>query len=241
VIFGLSLLAGRSAAAPIERSRRRQLEFAADASHELRTPLSVIRAEASLALSKPRTAEEYTRSIRRIAGESEKLNRLVDNLLFLARADAEQVDLSGPPQPLGGIAAATVERFRAVAGARSQRVEVSGEDIVGGVEAPEGWVERLASILVDNACRYTPEGGSVSVSVVSAPGHVELAVEDSGPGIPESERDRIFDRFHRASDGVDGSGLGLAIANAIVRRTRGRWSVGTSALGGAAMRVTWPV
>jgi signal transduction histidine kinase len=95
-------------------------------------------------------------------------------------------------------------------------------------------------VLLDNACKYSPEGGAVRVDVEADGGRIQVTVDDAGPGIPEAERARIFDRFHRASDSEAGSGLGLAIADAIVRATGGRWKIGASPAGGASMSVSWP-
>ncbi len=102
------------------------------------------------------------------------------------------------------------------------------------------WLDRLLGVLLDNACRYSPAGGAVDVSVTHEAGRVRLSVDDSGPGIPEAERGRVFDRFHRATEAPGGSGLGLAIADAIVKASGGRWRIGTSARGGASMAVSWP-
>src|SRR6185503_1982025 len=105
-------------------------------------------------------------------------------------------------------------------------------------------LDRLLGTLLDNACKYSPEGGSVRVSVATDGPRIRLTVDDSGPGIPEEERERIFDRFHRAATGATnaagGAGLGLAIADSIVRATNGRGRIGTSASGGASMSVSWP-
>jgi two-component system sensor histidine kinase TctE len=134
------------------------------------------------------------------------------------------------------LAQACTDRFRAVGPA------VTADTGAGPalISAPPEWIDRLAGVLMDNACRYAGPDGSVRISVGVAAGRVSLAVEDSGPGIPETERPRLFDRFHRAADDGQGSGLGLAIADSIVRSTAGRWSVGSSAsLGGARMAVSW--
>jgi signal transduction histidine kinase len=99
----------------------------------------------------------------------------------------------------------------------------------------------LAAVLVDNACKYAGDGGSVRIEVGRAGSRVILAVEDSGPGIADSERARLFDRFRRGTDEGRGHGLGLAIGNSVVHSTAGRWQVGTSTrLGGARMEVSWP-
>lgn len=108
------------------------------------------------------------------------------------------------------------------------------------VAAPPEWLDRLLGVLLDNAVRYSPEGGTIRVSVGTEGTRVRVAVDDSGPGIPADARERIFDRFHRATEKPGGAGLGLSIADAIVRATGGRWRIGTSPAGGASMAVSWP-
>ena len=107
------------------------------------------------------------------------------------------------------------------------------------IDAPAEWLDRLVSVLVDNACRYAGEGGDVRLSVSGAGNLAVLTVDDSGPGIPEDERERVLKRFHRASSTPGGAGLGLAIADAVVSATGGSWQIGTAPLGGARVQVTW--
>ena len=234
-MFGGLLVVGLRALAPVEQSRRRQLEFTADASHELRTPLSVIRAEADVALSAPREAAEYRDSLRRIQGESQRLRQLVEDMLWLARFDSKPPPPGSEPVDLATLAQACADRFRAVGPA------VSAETPDGAVliSAPPEWIDRLAGVLVDNACRYAGPDGTVRIEVRAQGSRVSLTVEDSGPGIPEAERPLLFDRFHRATEHGSGAGLGLAIGDSIVRSTGGRWHVGDSPLGGALMSVSW--
>jgi signal transduction histidine kinase len=241
LVFLAALAIGRWSAAPVDRARRRLLEFTADASHELRTPLQVIEAEVSLALLQERGASSYRETIENIGGESKRLHRLVDDLLWLARFDT----LPGRPKSevldIGELATDAVERFRALAEQRRLRFTLQNDaGRQGLVLAPPEWIDRLLGVLIDNACRYTPEGGTVGVAVEGKDGQVTLRVEDSGPGIPPSERERIFERFHRLTDDGRGSGLGLSIAGAVVQATRGRWRVGESPEGGASLAVIWP-
>jgi signal transduction histidine kinase len=108
------------------------------------------------------------------------------------------------------------------------------------VDAPADWVDRLIGVLLDNACRYTPANGTVSVAVSRERDHVRLTVSDTGPGIPLERRARIFERFRRGSGEGDGAGLGLAIGNAIVEATKGRWQIAEAPGGGASVGVVWP-
>jgi signal transduction histidine kinase len=242
-VFAGALVIGRRASRPIEQARRQQLEFTADASHELRTPLTVIDAEVNLALSANRSAPAYRESLERVAAESKRLRRIVEDLLWLARFDSQ------PPPPreelvdLPTLVSRCAQRFVAVAAARGVDLRVVVRDEPGAlIAAPPEWVDRLTGVLIDNAIRHAGSNAHVEVEVTTLPGHVSLAVSDDGPGIPQGQQARLFDRFHRMNinAGESGAGLGLAIGDAVVRSTGGRWSVGSSALGGARMSVSWP-
>ena len=239
VVFLGALVIGRRVAAPVEAARRRQMDFTANASHELRTPLAVIQAQSSLALAQARNADWYRRAFEQVNRESQRMRHLVDELLWLARFEAMPRSTKAEPVDLATIAQNGVDRFAAVAESRHQqlRLRTSGEAaVIAG--APE-WLDHLVGVLLDNASKYTPEDGSIEVAVTGDGHLVRLAVDDSGPGIPEADRGRIFDRFQRATDQPGGAGLGLAIADAIVRATNGRWQVGASPAGGASMAITW--
>ncbi len=235
-----TLVIGVKASGPIEEARRRQLEFTADASHELRTPLSVIEAEVGLALSTPREAPRYRDTLERVGREGERLRRLVEDLLWLARFDSEPPPPSHEPVDLVSIAESCADRFSSFAEGKGVNLSVvEGGDVPAWISAPPEWVDRLIGVLVDNACRYAGPGGMVRIVVKGQGGKVSLAVEDSGPGIAPEERARLFDRFHRATDQGGGAGLGLAIADSVVRSTAGRWRVSDASLGGARLEVAW--
>jgi signal transduction histidine kinase len=181
-------------------------------------------------------------------------------MLWLARFDSRPPPPGAEPVDLSTLAQACADRFRAVGPA------VSAETPDGAVliSAPPEWIDRLAGVLIDNACRHAGPDGKVRIEVRAQGSRVSLTVEDSGPGIPEAERPFLFDRFHRVSNGGSGgirvsppgsgglrgdqdfaptgqhgAGLGLAIGDSIVRSTGGRWHVGDSPLGGALMSVSW--
>ncbi|MGA3218548.1 MAG: HAMP domain-containing sensor histidine kinase [Acidimicrobiales bacterium] len=241
ILYGAAWAIGRSAAAPVERARRRQLEFTADASHELRTPLSVIEAEVGLALNVKRSAPDYRRALERIAGESKRLRHIVEDLLWLARLDSLP---EAPPTEAVDVASLVevcANRFDAVAARRGIAISVKENGSKPPlVFAPAEWLDRLASVLLDNACRYSNDGGRVEVTVSTVGERVTMTVDDSGTGIPEAEREQIFQRFHRASALPGGAGLGLSIADAVVRATGGRSEVAHAPLGGARIAVSWP-
>ncbi len=199
----------------------------------------MIEAHTSLALAQDRSEAWYRGAFERVDLESKRMRRLLDDLLWLARFDATATPPNVEPIDVGVLAAQTADRFGVVAEARHLHldVRVPSESLV--INAPPEWLDRLLGVLLDNACKYAPDGGKVSVSVVPERARIGLVVDDTGPGIPEDERARIFDRFHRASEQGGGAGLGLAIADAIVRATNGRWRVETAPGGGARMAVSW--
>ena len=239
-VFIGALIIGLRALSPVEQSRRRQLEFTADASHELRTPLSVISAETSIALNAPRKAAEYRSALARIKGESERLRSIVEDLLWLARFDSQPPQPGNEPLDLATIAAGCADRFRTLAHSQSIDIVVaSAGPEPAWISAPPELMDRLAGVLVDNACRHAGPDGKVRISVGQRASRVTLTVEDTGPGIPASDRARLFDRFHRATEKPGGAGLGLAIADSIVRSTAGQWRIDDSPLGGALFQVSW--
>ena len=239
-VFLGALTIGRRVAAPIEEARVRQMEFTADASHELRTPLSVIEAQTSLALAQPREVAWYHAAFQRVQGESARMRRLVEDLLWLARFDTTRDRTQAEHVDLAVLTHMAADRFTAVAEANRVRLTIRTPPAPLAIHAPADWLDRLLGVLLDNACKYVPEGGSIDVAVWPDGNRIRLAVDDSGPGIPVAERAHIFDRFRRATDLPGGAGLGLAIANAVVTATGGRWHIGDSPAGGASMGVSWP-
>lgn len=240
LVFAGAFLVGRQTAGPIERARRRQLEFTADASHELRTPLAVIEAETSLALTNlERGGDDAT--LRRVADETHRMRTIVEDLLWLARFDALPPNPPAEPVDLATAAEVGAQRFVSVAEHRRVHLEHQRGAAVALVDAPAEWIDRLIGVLLDNACRYTPADGTVGISVSRERDHVRLTVRDTGPGIPLERRARIFERFRRATSEGDGAGLGLAIGNAIVEATKGRWQIADVPGGGTSVGVVWPL
>ena len=175
-VFLGALTIGRRVAAPIEEARVRQMEFTADASHELRTPLSVIEAQTSLALAEPRDPAWYRAAFQRVQGESGRIRRLVEDLLWLARFDTTRDRAPAEHVDLAILAEMAADRFTAVAEAKGVRLSVRTAPVPLVVHAPPEWLDRLLGVLLDNACKYVPEGGTVDVAVWADGNRVRLAV-----------------------------------------------------------------
>ncbi|MFZ0883480.1 MAG: ATP-binding protein [Candidatus Acidiferrales bacterium] len=213
----------------LNQSFERQRRFISDASHELRTPISILRGEAEVALSQPeRSSEEYRESLAVLHQEAQRLATIVEDLFTLTRADAGEYRLSRSDFYLDELAADCVRATRALAQAKSITLAAVEAPCEMPVRADEELLRRMILNLLDNAIKYTLEGGSVSVACSVAPDGYDLSVTDNGPGIPADLQSRIFERFFRvdrarsrtARDG--GAGLGLAIARWIAEAHDGR-------------------
>jgi heavy metal sensor kinase len=217
--------------------------FTSDASHELRTPLSVIRGEADVALSRERTPREYRDALAIILDEAQRLSRLVDDLLNLARADAGRVRLDVAEFYLNDMLA---ECCRVVQPLASERQVGLACDPSGDVpfRGDERLLRRAALNLLDNAIRYTPSGGSVSASLEAADTEVRLRVSDTGIGIPADAAPHIFERFYRAGQARSredgGFGLGLAIVKWIAESHHGAVALESAPGAGATFIVILP-
>jgi len=196
-----------------------QRRFLADAAHQMKTPLAGLRTQAELALRET-DALELRRTLRHIAASTERSTHLINQLLTLARAEYQASD-PGRFQVLDLVPLARdlVGAFVADAIAREIDLGFEGPDEPARIVAAPTLVREMLGNLVDNALRYTPRHGRVTARVRRTKRSVYLEVEDSGPGIPEGERQRVFDRFYRIlGTNVDGSGLGLAIVREIAEQ-----------------------
>jgi len=246
VSVGFGTVYARRALVPIRESLtsqraalRRQREFAADASHELRTPLTVIRSSVEHLRRNRGEPAATAEALDDIDAEVGQMTALVDDLLLLARSDSGAITLSRMPVDLGDIAADGAGALATLAADRGVSLGLDPEPAM--VRGDGARLRQLIVILVDNAIRHTPRGGSVLVRVRSDRHEVTVDVDDDGPGIRAEDMPRIFERFWRApGQPVGGTGLGLAIAKSIVDLHDGRIAVVNRPEGGARFTVWLP-
>ncbi|SFE88210.1 His Kinase A (phospho-acceptor) domain-containing protein [Paenibacillus catalpae] len=229
---------------PIRNSMEKQQQFVSDASHELRTPLSVIQAHAELLLRHPdHTIEQDSKHISMVLQETRRLGKLVSGLLTLARSDSNQLELDRKLIHMERIVQDGISKMTMLA-------EVKDIILRGEVESPillqadEERLHQLLMVLMDNAVKYTPEGGVIRVACHKLAHTVYLEVEDTGVGIPPEHLPHIFDRFYRGDKArtrqEGGTGLGLAIAKWIVERHGGKIRIESKPAVGTRVLVTLP-
>jgi signal transduction histidine kinase len=219
----------------LESAATRQRQFVSDASHELRSPITAIRAQLEVALRRPDTAD-WPLVARRVLAEDDRLAGTVTDLLSLARSD-EHHPVEATDVDLDEVVLEEVERTRAVP------IDVSAVS-AGRVRGDRAQLLRVVRNLVDNAARHARSAVAVTVTTTVATRRVTLVVDDDGPGIPVSDRDRVFERFTRLDEGrardAGGVGLGLAMTQAVVHRLGGVVHVEDAPMGGARLVVELP-
>jgi heavy metal sensor kinase len=229
----------------LDTSVQRISQFTADASHELRAPVSLIRTTAELAVQGGRANTEYHEDMVQILAEAERTTRLIESLLLLARADAGQGGLQLELTNISTSLREAIEQGRVLAAEKAVDLapDLSPAPIVvrGDGEA----LRRLFFILIDNAIKYTPEGGRVQIQLEERNAHATIKIADSGIGIAEPDQVHIFDRFWRAdkvrSRGMGGAGLGLSIARWIVDQHGGSIEVQSKLGEGTTFTVDMPL
>jgi two-component system heavy metal sensor histidine kinase CusS len=223
----------------LDDSFTRMSQFSADLAHELRTPIANMLGEAQVALSRDRSAADYRETIESAIAECERLSGIVDNLLFVARADAARE----PVQRKRFDARAAVEKiaafYQTIAEDQHVAISCSGH---GQISADPAMFERAIGNLVDNALRFTPENGSIQIALADRSTDFEVAVSDNGSGIAPEHLPRVFDRFYRAdpSRGSDGAGLGLALVKSIVDLHGGTARIQTEVGRGTTVTLIFP-
>jgi heavy metal sensor kinase len=230
--------------ARIEQAFLRERQFTADASHELRTPLALLLSRTDLALERPREAGEYRETLAQIRQDLAGLNRLLNELLLLARAEAGREQLTLESLSLGDLAADVVGAMQPLAESRGVRLSCAARTR-SAIAGDQMKLTQLLINLVDNAVKFTPAGGAVTVHARRRGGWAEIQVTDSGSGIPPADLPHVFERFYRVdkarSPAEGGSGLGLTISQWIAQAHGGGISA-TSRLGeGSTFVVRLPI
>jgi two-component system sensor histidine kinase TctE len=222
-----------------------QRRFVADAAHQLKTPLAGLRTQAELAL-RDASPEEMQSSLRQLVTGSERATRLVNQLLLLARAENPSA-IGMTRTDINAIAYEQAMHWVPQALSLSTDLGFEGSDHPVEINGNPLLLAELLNNLVDNALRYTPRGGHITVRTQILGAHAVLEVEDSGPGIPPEERERVFDRFYRVlGTQSDGSGLGLAIVREIAQKHQASVEISDhpttySNLPGMRIRVIFPL
>jgi signal transduction histidine kinase len=228
----------------LERALAQQRQFMADASHELRTPVSVSRTAAEVGLARAgRSEAEYRDSLRVVGEQMRRLSRLVEDMFTLARADVAPPPLEPRPLYLDELVEGCVADARVVGEAKGVELRSSVPTDVE-TRGDERRLRQMLMNLLDNAIRHTPGGGAVRVELAARPGELQISVSDDGPGIPEAEGERIFERFVRldaARRASDGAGLGLPIARMIAEEHGGALVLARSDASGSTFLVRLPV
>jgi heavy metal sensor kinase len=230
--------------ARLERSFGEIRRFTADAAHELRTPLAVMRNAAEVALRASRDAEQYRRVLEELLEEIERLTRLAEQLLFLCRGDAGLVPPARRSVRLDELIDEVTDHMRVVAAEKGQTITV-------GIPAPcpiagdADQLRRLLFNLLENAIKYTPTGGAITVGGACLSDEVRVVVADDGDGIAAEHLPHLFDRFYRVDpargrEATDGIGLGLAICRSIVEAHGGRIDVESTVGRGTQVSFTLP-
>lgn len=219
-------------------------QFSAALAHELRTPLASLRGTIELGLRKPRITGDERTALASQIDDIDRLARLIDRVLTMARAESGQLRLKRVPVDLGALTASLVGQLELVADASG--IHLHGECADGLiVNGDEGWLSQLLLNLIGNALKYTPRDGRVTVRARREHDRVRIDVQDTGIGLSREDADRVFDRFFRAdparSSATDGAGLGLSLVQWIATQHHGHVSVSSELGKGSTFSVTLPL
>lgn len=232
----------RKSVEPVERTMAYMRRFMADAAHELRTPLAVVRSRAEVALASAPDTSRQREALAAIEREAIRLGKIVEDLLLLARSDAGGSQVEMKRIFLDDVTSDAVSAAAALATRAGLTLSLDGFE-EAPIEGDAALVRQLLMILLDNALKFTPSGGAVTVSVVNAPAGAVVAISDSGPGIPDDQIGHVFERFYRgdaARGRGEGAGLGLSIAQWIADIHHARISLRSEGNRGTVAEVRFP-
>jgi heavy metal sensor kinase len=214
--------------ARLEDAVQQMRQFTASISHELRTPLTALRGEAEVALMEARTPEAYRRVLASQLEEFDKLTQMINRLLTLARAEGGEIHLATDRVNVSDLVSSLAAQMEPMVSWKNIHLQVNVDDdiFVGG---DRDWLESAVLNLLDNAIKFTPEGGEVNVAVSMKDRSMRLDIRDTGIGIPSEALPHVFERFFRAepsrSKEFEGAGLGLALVKWVVENHHGRVGV----------------
>jgi signal transduction histidine kinase len=236
-----------SMVARLDASQRSQRDFVANVSHELKTPLTSIQGFAQALLDHTADSpEERKQAAQIIYDESARMHRMVLDLLDLARLDAGTADLKMSPVQLGALLRGIVEKFAPQAGRAGIDLRINVPDGLPALNADGDWLAQVFTNLVDNALKFTPPQGTISLSVKKAEAEIEILVVDTGMGVASEALPHLFDRFYqedssRAGGENHGAGLGLAIVKEIIEAHGGKIGVHSQLGNGTTFTVRLPL
>ena len=247
-VLGLVLVASggwllaRKSVAPVERTMEQMRQFMADAAHELRTPVAVIRSRVDVTLERPRDSAAYETTLTELRVEVERLATLVNDLFTLARADSDGRVFTPVRVQLDEVVLEAVTTAGWIASRREITLDVAeAEEAV--IDGDTALLRQLVMILLDNAIKFSPVGGSVAIVVRAESGAATIAIQDQGIGIASADIPRVFDRFYRAESArgaTAGAGLGLAIAKWIADVHGAEITIASAPVCGTRVAVRFP-
>lgn len=228
--------------ARLEKSFKHIEDFSHSVAHELKTPLTIIKGEADLLLRKERSKEEYQQALKIVLEESERVLKTVEDLLLLAKLDYQPEVFKFEDVDLIEFLEEICEQSRILGKKRSVSIHLNTQTITSSlrVKADKLHLRRLFFNLIDNAVKFSPEGGSIDVAVFIDEGKIVTSITDRGPGIAQEDLARIFEKFYRLDSNTPGNGLGLNIAGSIARVHKGEILVNSSPGAGSTFSVILP-
>lgn len=228
----------------IEQSLERITRFSADASHELRTPITVMRTRVELALRRPRTAAENSQTLEQLHTELIQTSELLDNLMLLARADSDAEQLRLVPADIHQALTDVLAQVSPIAEEKQIELHAALPEYPVWIAGDPQLLRRLFLILIDNAVKYTPASGQVSIALEAEDGLITVSITDTGIGISDQDLPHVFDRFYRAdkarSREMGGSGLGLSIGKWIAEAHKGSVTAESKYGRGSTFKVALP-
>jgi heavy metal sensor kinase len=228
----------------LRESYQKIILFTANASHEIRLPITAIKGEAEVVLERGRDVEEYRSVMESVILEMDRLTRMINRLLYLSRGDSGMDKLDIKKVELWGLLSKMVEFYRVLAERKNIVLELSTKKESFFVQADHSKLEELFSNIIENAIRYTPENGSITIEIAKQKDKHVISISDTGIGIPKEEQEKIFERFYRVDkarsreDG--GAGLGLSIAAMIVKMHKGEIEVNSQPNKGSVFSISLP-